>query len=239
MTDDSGIHVTAQASLVAFAALAVGLTDAALIAAGHLGATGAFAYVPQRVWAAAPLCWVGVAVVFALLVYPPARHRGGAWTAIALVALLVAVRLHGQPARLLVAGGTALVLAAAIFLFCSRWWTRRPRPAGAAAAAAAWIAVIVAASEPGETPRRFPASPAAASPDVIVIFLDTVPYDLIRRGGRHEMYDLLADPAEERDLSAHPLWLSVLRKRSIDLDRARSLRVDPRESGFRSLGYVR
>lgn len=76
MTDDKRIHVSAQASLVAFSALAVGLTDAALIATRRLGAAGAFEYVPQRVWVAAPLCWALVAMVFALVAYPFTGRRG-------------------------------------------------------------------------------------------------------------------------------------------------------------------
>jgi arylsulfatase A-like enzyme len=175
--------LTSHAGLVAAGALAIGLADAALIVNGQLGAAGAFQYVPPRVWGVSPLCWGVVALIAALPSLLVSRHRWGAWTTIALLTLFGSVRLYGQTPPLMLAGGAVLLAAIGVVWFAASWWIRRVRPIASALLAAAWVAVIVMAVTAGDAPRSSPRSPASSSPDVIVIFLDTVPYDSIFRRG--------------------------------------------------------
>lgn len=176
-------HLTSHVAFIATGALAVGVVDAALIVSGLLGAAGAFQYVPPSVWAISPLCWSGVALVAAGPSYLLSGRRGGALTVMALLALLGAVRLQGHGPRPMLAGSATLLAAMIVVWFGASWWLRRPKPVVAGAIAAAWGAVFVLAVMPGDAPRRTRSFPAVSSPDVVVIFLDTVPYDSIFRGG--------------------------------------------------------
>jgi arylsulfatase A-like enzyme len=64
-------------------------------------------------------------------------------------------------------------------------------------------------------------------------------WHLIRRGNTPELYDLVADPTEERSIATSPSAASLLRAMAQDLARESRSRVDVRSEDFRSLGYIR
>lgn len=168
--------------MLGLTALAIGLADAALIATARLGAAGAFQYIPARVWMVAPLCWAIVAVVFAVPSYALARRRGGVVTVMAMIALFVGVRFHAQPRPQFLAGLAAMLVAFAAVWLAGRRWTAAPKRIAGALTAAAFLALAAGAAI-GTDRFRPPATRGGSGPDVVVAFLDTVPYTSIFRQG--------------------------------------------------------
>lgn len=178
------LHVSAHGSFIALAALVLGLADASLIARSVLGAAGAFQYIPPRVWLAAPICWMAVAVAFALPSFAVSRRRGAALTVIAMIALFLVARFHAQsPSRIAVAVLTMVIITAAVWLAAARWVSAPKRTVSALVAAATVVvgAAAVGRAQPTQPPSRMGPGPG---PDVVIVFLDTVSYDAIFPRGK-------------------------------------------------------
>jgi arylsulfatase A-like enzyme len=174
-------HPSSQFSLVAFAALAIGLADAALVFSGKLGAGGAFQAIPPRLWVIAPICWAVVAIALAIPIFALSRRHGAACTAIAMGFLFLGIRIATQPPLRMAIGALAAVTAAALVWQLAKRWTSAPRRTAAVLTAVTLAALVVAAAtmsrHRGVALRS--GSDAARHPDVVVVFLDTVPYDSI------------------------------------------------------------
>jgi len=177
------IHLSAHATLVALAALAIGLADASLVASSKLGAAGFFQYIPLRLWAVAPLCWLAAALALAVPSYAISRNRGAVLTVIAMIGLLLAVRFYGQPlGRIAVASGVMIIAAAVVWPVGTRWLASPKRVAAVFSTVAFMVlAVIVGAgiTEPKRLPRLKQDALPNGKPDIVIVFLDTVEYDAI------------------------------------------------------------
>ena len=172
--------LSAQVTLMAVAAVVVGLADATLVALGVAGARGAFQFVPARLWVMAPLTWVVVAALTAAVLLPIARRWTGLLVPVALVTILLLIRLRSHPALLLAALGLVFVLFALLVRPLLRVLGQPRRWTAATLAGAFAVAVAVAASAappPGSSPA--PTGAPTTAPNVILIFLDTVRYDAL------------------------------------------------------------
>ena len=174
---------SADLSLVALPAITLGLLEAALIATARLGAARAFQHVPPGTWFIVPLCWVAAAIVLAIPSYAIARRRGGAVTVIALLALFFAARLFSLPLRTIVIGAIVMLIASAIAWIVAMRWIAAPKRIAAGIAAVALVALIIGAFMTRERDRAVSSAPRNARPDVVVAFLDTVPYDSMFASG--------------------------------------------------------
>ncbi|HEX2120432.1 MAG TPA: hypothetical protein VHL59_02220, partial [Thermoanaerobaculia bacterium] len=85
--------LSSEVAFLALSAIGVGLLDAALVTSRRLGAAGAFEYVPARLFAIAPLCWLAVAAIVAIPAYVLFRRRGALVTAALLAAMFAGMRL--------------------------------------------------------------------------------------------------------------------------------------------------
>jgi arylsulfatase A-like enzyme len=177
------IHPSADLSFVAFAAFAAGFADATLVSRSLFGAAGAFQYVPSRLWVVAPLCWLAAALVLSVPSYVVSRQRGAALTVVAMAALFLYVRLSGQtPVRTAVAV-VVMIVATGIVSRAAKWWLASPRRGSAVLAIVAAAALLAGTVVLTRADRIDHAGVSAVGPDVLVVFIDTVPYDsLFQRG---------------------------------------------------------
>jgi len=167
--------------------LLVGLADAAVIENGLLGASGWIQYIPPRIWVVSPLCWAVVAAGLSIPALLVSRRHYALIVVVGLIVSFAAIRLHGQPMRRLLPGAAVMVLfCGAAVMFARRWNTER-RPGSA------WLVMVVllgcvlsACVHPETSAGNRPGAPAS-SPDVLVVFLDTVPYtSLFPRAGESD-----------------------------------------------------
>jgi arylsulfatase A-like enzyme len=176
--------VSAQIAVVAIAAAVIGLLDATFVTTGIAGATGAFQFIPARIWVVAPAVWGFLGAAIGLVALPLMRRWGGVFVAAALATTFLAIRLRGHVALLLV----LLAVGAALFIVARGWmqrWLARPRRAIAVCVVGSVIVSAILAAAPLR--RQAPAAVRedAAGPNVVVIFLDTVRYDAVfDSGGR-------------------------------------------------------
>lgn len=170
------IHLSAESSLVGLAALTLGVADATLVATSRLGATGAFQFVPSRVWVVAPLCWIVTAFVLAVPSYATSRRRGAVLTVSAMLALFLAARFYTQSFGRIVLAAAVWILAAALVWFVSaRWLAATKRMA--ALISVVMVAVLLIVLGASRESNVLPAAKASQGPDVVIAFLDTVHYD--------------------------------------------------------------
>ena len=176
-------NLSAAFSLIAGAAITIGLVDAALIASLRFGAAGAFQYIPPRLWVIAPLCWLAVALLVAIPAVALSRRWGAHATLVAMLTLFFAVRLGAQSRLRMAAGAIVGIVACAVAIFIAKRWLAAPRRAAAIVATILIIAFAAAAIERVDTKQSTTTKPPAR-PDVVVIVLDTVSHDAIFPNGR-------------------------------------------------------
>src|SRR4029450_4875078 len=121
-------RVSAQIAVVAIAAAVIGLLAATFVTTGIAGATGAFQFIPARIWVVAPAVWGFLGAAIGLVALPLMRRWGGGFVAAAVTPTFLAIRLRGHVALLLV----LLAVGAALFIVARGWmqrWLARPRRA--------------------------------------------------------------------------------------------------------------
>ena len=175
--------------MVLLAALGIGALECTFISLGRW--TTQYQYVPPRIWAVIPLCWLAIAVVAALPSFAISRKWGGVITAGILVCTLVALRTPGRRLAGAIAIWLATIAVLVVLKFAGRWWLSKPRRLALTFSIVALVACAIGTAMTARPQPRTAAS-APGGTNVILIFADTVRYDAV--------FD--ADGEVKRDLPA-------------------------------------
>lgn len=169
--------------------LVIAVADCLMIRFSLFGASGAYKYVPLRLWFIAPLCWLGFVLVSAIPVVAVFRRYGSLLASAAWVFFLLA-QSASKSQRLtfvIVAVAVPILLGVAIYLVRRAVdWRWKPVTLALIAVFVLLLGGTIAASGRFDN-RRSSASASAQGPNVLVVFLDTVRYDAIfaRDGSVH------------------------------------------------------
>lgn len=168
--------------LIAFAVV-LGLAESFLISSGKLGAAGAFHYAPTSLWYVVPLCWIALTGIIAIPSYALSRH-GLVITTLLTSSIAVVPRIYAQSAPRLFVMGVAWLAAMILLWRAARSWRGISRKTSAALAGLALLSFLfVAITRPDATRPAIPRSASDDLPNILVAFIDTVPYDSIVSSG--------------------------------------------------------
>jgi arylsulfatase A-like enzyme len=164
--------------MVLLTALGIAVVECTFISFGRW--TTHHQYIPARIWAVIPLCWLVMAVIAALPSFAVSRKSGPVITAGVLVCSLVACRTPGRSAAGAITIWLLTIAGLVALRYAGPWWLSKPRRPALCGAVFALIFCVIATAVSGRRPARRPArAKASTGTNVILIFADTLRYDAV------------------------------------------------------------